>query len=238
MSLPVRLVLVRPQTPENAGAAARAMKNFGLTDWVWIAPRFSDLEPARRLAVHAQDLLESVRYAATLEEAVRDCVWVVGTSSRTREGKRKIAPRAFAHDALERGASGTVALVFGEEQSGLSNEEIDLCHALCGVPTDDAQPSINLAQTVLLFAYELRIAALERTSPPAGPRAKAATAGDLSSVEAALTEGLTRAGFLHHAERHGIRDLLGTLVRARLSHREASLWNAALRAMTKAIGRS
>lgn len=233
----VRLVLARPQNPENAGAAARAMKNFGLSDWVWVSPGFSDLGPARRLAVHATGLLDQVPRVQILEEAVSDCVWVVGTSSRTREGKRRLSPRDFAREALQRTAGGTVALVFGGEQSGLSNAEIDLCHDLCGVPTDDAQPSINLAQAVLLFAYELRLAALERDPPPPPPRALPATAGALRAIEEALEEGLSRAGFLHHAERHAVRDLLGTLTRARLSRREAALWNAALRGLAKAVGR-
>lgn len=232
----LRLVLVRPQTPENAGAAARAMKNFGLTDWVWIDPRFTELSAARRLAVHAQDLLQTVRYCATLEEAVADCAWVVGTSSRTREGKRRIGPRAFANEAVDRSEGGTVAVVFGDEQSGLSNAEIDLCHDLCGVPTDAAQPSINLAQAVLLFCYELKMAELERAPATShAPRARPAQAEDLWSIQGALEEGLTAAGFLNHPERHAVRDLMGTLTRARLSKREAQLWNAAVRALRKAI---
>lgn len=235
MSSPVRLVLVRPQNPENAGAAARAMKNFGLTDWAWVSPEFDDPAPAQRLAVHATDLLGSVRRCDSLEAAVADCGWVVGTSSRTREGKRRIGPRAFAKEALERAVDAPVALVFGSEQSGLSNVEIDLCHDLCGVPTDDAQPSINLAQTVLLFAYELRMAALERDPVPPGRQAAPARDETLRAIERALTAGLGRAGFLQHSGRHAVRDLLATLVRARLSAREASLWSAALHAVDKAL---
>jgi TrmH family RNA methyltransferase len=172
-----------------------------------------------------------------LEEAVADCVWVVGTSSRTREGKRRLGPRDFAREAVQRAAGGPVALVFGSEQSGLSNAEIDLCHDLCGVPTDEAQPSINLAQAVLLFAYELRLAGLEETPPPPPPQALPATAEALWAIQRALEEGLSRAGFLTHPERHAVRDLFGTLTRARLSRREAALWNAALRGLAKAVGR-
>jgi tRNA/rRNA methyltransferase/tRNA (cytidine32/uridine32-2'-O)-methyltransferase len=235
MPAAVRFVLVRPQHPENAGAAARAMKNFGLSDWAWVAPEFTDLIPARRLAVHATELLERVPRFQTVEEAVADCVWVVGTSSRTREGKRRMGPRAFAREALARAEGGPVALVFGGEQSGLSNAEIDLCHDLCGVPTDDGQPSINLAQAVLLFAYELRMAALERTPPPEPPLARPASAEALWALQRALEEGLSAARFLSHPERHAVRDLFATLTRARLSRREAELWNAALRGWAKAI---
>lgn len=239
MTSPVRLVLSRPQNPENVGAAARAMKNFGLSEWTWVAPAFTDLAPARRLAVHAGDLVASARRCETLAEAVADCGWVVGTSSRTREGKRRLGPRAFAREAWARAKDAPVALVFGGEQSGLSNAEIDLCHDLCGVPTDDAQPSINLAQTVLLFAYELRMAALEQTPESLAPRAAPARAEELWALERALQEGLRAANFLRPSsgDRHAVRDLLGTLTRARLSRREASLWNAALRALGKALVR-
>jgi TrmH family RNA methyltransferase len=229
----LRLVLLRPQNAENVGAAARAMKNFGLCEWTWIDPAFEDLGPARRLAVHAGDLLDSARRAASLEEAVRDCVWVVGTSSRHREGKRRIAPREFAAQAVTRAREGTVALVFGDERSGMNNAEIDACQALSSVPTDDAQPSINLAQSVLLYCYELRLAGLDADPPPPAPQARPATVEDLSAIERALRTGLEASGFLIHDERHGVRDLVQTLARARLSQREARLWSAALHSFVK-----
>lgn len=230
---PVRLVLLRSRNPENLGAAARAMKNCGLSDWAWVDVQAEDLGPARRMAVHAGELLDQARRPATLDEAVSDCVWVVGTSSRFVRGKRRMTPRAVAEEAVERGAQGPVAIVFGDERSGLTNEEVDRCHDLSAVPTDPAQPSINLAQAVLLYCYELRMAALA-----AGPRAPAplpiaATDAELAHLQAALHDALERGGFLVHEERHAVRDLLTTLRRARLSRNEARLWIAALRTMAK-----
>src|SRR5687767_12486920 len=77
----LRVVLVRPRNPDNVGAVARALKNFGVRDWVLVAPGVPELSDARKMAVHAEDLLERVRIAGTLGEAVSDCAWIVGTSS-------------------------------------------------------------------------------------------------------------------------------------------------------------
>ncbi len=233
LSLPVRFVLVRPQRSENVGAVARAMKNCGLREWGWVAPGFDSLDGARRLAVHAGELLEQATRPATLEEAVADCSWVVGTSSRHVRGKRRLSPREVAREAVRRAAAGPVAIVFGEESSGLSNEEVDLCHDLSAIPADDAQPSFNLAQAALLYAYELRIAALEER-PPSPPQPPApATDALLRVLEGSLEQALSGGGFLVHDGRHALRDLLATLRRAELSRKEAELWIAALKTVAK-----
>lgn len=227
----IRLVLVRPQNAENVGAAARAMKNFGLSDWVWIDPAFTDLEPARRLAVHAAELLQTARVEATLEAALQGCAWVVATSSRHRERKRRLSPREVAREAAQREGQGPVALVFGDERSGLTNAEIDRCQALSAVPTHDSQPSMNLAQAVLLYGYELRLAALEAAPREAPPDARLALTDEIAALTAALEAALTESRFLVAPGRHALRDLVAPLVRARLSAREARLWEAALRSL-------
>ncbi len=223
----VRLVLLRPRNPENLGAVARVMKNFALPDWAIVDPRTHDFHAARRVAVHAEDLLDRPRLVDTLDEAVADCVWVVGTSSRKVEGKRRLQPREVAQEARAREAAGPVALVFGDERSGLTNEEIDRCHDLSVVPTDPAQPSINLAQAVLVYAYELGQARQPDTA--GAPLPQAATDRELEVVEEALREGLRASGFLRGPERHVVKDLLTTLRRARLTRAEARLWIAALK---------
>ncbi len=226
--LPVRIVLLRPRNPENLGAVARAMKNFGLSDWAIVALGTHDFAAARRVAVHAEELLERPRLCATLEEAVADCAWVVGTSSRIVRRKRRLRPEAVAAEALAGAARGRTAIVFGDEQSGLSNEDLARCHDLSSVPTDDAQPSLNLAQAVLLYAYELRRAAAPARVPDPPPGASDA---EVRALEAALRDALRARGFLVGPERHAVRDLLATLVRRRLSQREARLWIAALRVL-------
>jgi tRNA/rRNA methyltransferase len=226
--LPVRIVLLRPRNPENLGAAARAMKNFGVADWAIAALGTHDFAAARRVAVHAEDLLDRPRLVATLDEAVADCAWVVGTSSRAVRGKRRLPPDAVAREALARAGEGRTAIVFGDERSGLTNEEVRRCHDLSAIPTADAQPSVNLAQAVLLYCYELRRAALAAAPTTGGPPPAGATDAELEHVQEALRQALRAARFLAGPERHAVHDLAATLRRARLSRREARLWLAAL----------
>jgi tRNA/rRNA methyltransferase len=230
----VRLVLLRPRNPENLGAVARAMKNLGLEDWAIAELGTHDFDGARRVAVHAEELLDRPRVVRTLDEAVADCAWVVGTSSRRVRGKRLLAPQAVAREALERAAEGRTAIVFGDERSGLTNAEVGRCDDLSVIPTAGAQPSMNLAQAVVVYAWELRRAALEaaeRQRPAAPP--PGATDAELNAVEDVLRSALREAGFLAGPERHAVRDLAATLRRARLTRREARLWMAALRTVAR-----
>ena len=241
----VRIVLVRPRNPENLGAVARAMRNFELDDWAIVQLGTHDFATARRVAVHAEELLDRPRLCATLDEAVADCAWVVGTSARKVRGKSRLRPEEVSREAIAR-RPGRTAVVFGEERSGLTGAEIDRCHALSAIPTGAAQPSLNLAQAVLLYAWEMcragpdeatpgRDAAAgserEGTSPPrVGPLA---TDAQLQAVEAALREALRSGGFLAGPERHAVRDLAEVLRRGRPTPREARLWETALRAIGK-----
>jgi len=230
---PIRLVLLRPRNPENLGAVARAMKNFGLEDWAIAELGTHDFAAMRRVAVHAEELLDRPRLVRTLDEAVADCAWVVGTSSRRVRGKRLLAPEEVAREAVERAGEGRTAIVFGDERSGLTNAEVLRCHDLSVIPTADAQPSLNLAQAALVYAYALRGAfAFDEAAPPRAEPSGASDA-ELARIEAALRTALRDGGFLRGPERHGVRDLLQPLRRARLSRREAKLWETALRALAR-----
>ncbi|HET9554535.1 MAG TPA: RNA methyltransferase [Anaeromyxobacteraceae bacterium] len=230
---PVRIVLVRPRNPENVGAVARAMANFELDDWAVVQLGTHDFATARRVAVHAESLLDRPRLCQTLDEAVADCAWVVGTSARKVRGKRRLLPEEVAREAAAR-APGRTAIVFGEERSGLTAAEIDRCHDLSAAPTGAAQPSLNLAQAVLLYAYEARRAA---GAAPRGREGALATDGDLSRLEEALRALLRDGRFLAGPERHAVRDLAAVLRRGRPSPREARLWEAALRAVGRRLPR-
>jgi tRNA/rRNA methyltransferase len=227
-----RIVLLRPRNPENLGAVARAMKNLGLSDWAIAALGTHDFETARRVAVHAEELLDRPRVVRTLDEAVADCVWVVGTSSRRVRGKRRLSPQEVAREVLARAPQGRSAVVFGDERGGLTNDELHRCDDLSAIPTEDAQPSMNLAQAVVVYAWELRRAALEADAAARSPRdAPGATAAELARLEEALRSALRGRGFLAGPERHAVRDLLAGLRRARLTRREARLWLAALKTL-------
>jgi tRNA/rRNA methyltransferase len=195
----VEIVLVRPRRAANVAAACRALKNMGLRK-LWLVdpgPGLDDPE-ARALAYGAWDVLDGARRAATLLEAVSGSVAVVGTTGKAVPGAR--APRDLAAQAARLGGEGTLSLVFGPEASGLTTAEMDLCHSLLHVPTDPAQPSLNLAQAVLLVAYEMRLAALEKASTPvAGGRETRAPAGELEQALLDLKGALLAIGYLDPA---------------------------------------
>src|SRR5262249_42779193 len=124
--------------------------------------------------------LSSARIATSLDAAVADCVWVIGTTSRRVPGKRRINPRQAATQIVSRSVYGPVAIVFGDERNGMSNAELRRCNALSAPPTSPLQPSINLAQAVLLYAYEMRMASLSDASSEASdvPMASVSTASN------------------------------------------------------------
>ncbi len=134
------------------------MKNMGLRDLTLVAPRkFPDAEATAR-AVGAADLLEQARVCSTLEQAVADCSRVAATTARSRYISQPVfTPREWAEHHAARPQGGRIALLFGRERVGLSNEELDLCQEIITVPIDPDYPSLNLAQAVQVLCYELRL---------------------------------------------------------------------------------
>jgi tRNA (cytidine32/uridine32-2'-O)-methyltransferase len=155
----IRIVLVEPQHPGNIGAAARAMKTMGLHDLALVRPQKFPHKDAADMAVGAVDLLERAAVFADLRQAVADCAYVVGSSARLRSlphnttTPRELAPR------LAREVAGRIAIVFGPERVGLSNDNFELCHELVSVPADPEFRVLNLASAVQILCYELRLAA-------------------------------------------------------------------------------
>lgn len=150
-----RIVLVRSKDSANVGAAARAMKNFGLQELVLVAPRCAIDGRARALASHAGDVLEAARVVDSVEEAIADRRFVLGTSARLRG--TDTLPASSPRQAAPRLLDDKVAVLFGPEDHGLSNEDLNLCQGYVSIPTA-AYASINLAQAVLLVAYEVHLA--------------------------------------------------------------------------------
>lgn len=152
----IKVVLVGTLYTGNVGSSCRAMANMGLKNLVLAAPNLqNDWEEGERLAVHATDILHNRKEFATFEEAVADCVAVVGTTAREGLYRQHVkTPREAAPDILALAAQGPVALVFGREDKGLKNEEIAQCTHLIRIPVDEGYTSINLSQAVLITAYE------------------------------------------------------------------------------------
>jgi tRNA (cytidine32/uridine32-2'-O)-methyltransferase len=233
--MPPRLVLMRPRNADNLGAIARAMKNFGLSDWVVVSPNPQLLEGPglHRLAVKSGDLLESVRRVESLAEAVGDCSWVVGTTMRRIERRHRLTPSELMAEVQTRPPENW-ALVFGDERHGLSNEDLAQCHGLSFIPASEEQPSLNLAQAVLLYAYEF--AASQRgVVKPVLPLSS--TDEQLRQLKVSFEMVLQQSSFIHEVTqtRVGIDDAFGALVRAKLTRRESEVWNAMFRVIAKRL---
>jgi len=162
----VRFVLVRPRNPLNIGAAARAMANFGLDDLAVVEP-YEPVWKEVRSAVGGEAVLKGAR-RLTLEEALADCSFVLGTTAaRRRELRQTLIPLpGLAPLLAERPRAGRLAILFGSEKTGLTNEALQRCHALLRIPTSPAAPSMNLGQAVAVTAYELRRAGAETAALP------------------------------------------------------------------------
>lgn len=192
----IRIVLVGTTHPGNIGAVARAMKNMGLTDLALVGPRYFPHEDATARASGAEELLDRATVVATLEEAIADCVFVAGASARSRAiDWPSLAPRECAARLLAESAGGKVAVVFGPEKSGLTNDHLDRCQVLLTIPTNPDFSSLNLAMAVQVMAYELLVARLD---PPAvdEPEIPPATAEEMEHFYAHLENVLTDTGFL------------------------------------------
>jgi tRNA (cytidine32/uridine32-2'-O)-methyltransferase len=193
----LRIVLVETSHPGNIGAAARAMKNMSLERLYLVNPqRYPDAEATAR-ASGADDLLAAAEVCASLDAALADCTLVIGTSARQRSVTWPVLnPRQAAKRLLAEAAVGQVALVFGRESSGLSNEELDRCNYLVHIPTNAAYSSLNLAAAVQVLAYEVYSVWLETAGQAsATPPRQVATAEMLEGLHQHLAQALEELGF-------------------------------------------
>jgi TrmH family RNA methyltransferase len=157
--LPIRIVLVETSHPGNIGAAARAMKNMGLRELVLVRPRLFPHEEATARASGADDVLCNTRVCATLAEALSGCGLVLATTSRWRDHYfRCYDAREAAVRAVAEARSSPVAVLFGAERTGLTNDELQAAHALLRIPTGDEYASLNLAMAVQIICYEILLA--------------------------------------------------------------------------------
>jgi len=248
----VRIVLHRPSSADNLGAAARAMKNFGLsrlavvTPPAWAGPprgggggtaQADVLARAARLARHATDLLEGAEFHDDLNGALAQVTWVCGTTSRAVAGRPRLTPRQLGEEAARRSASGEVALVFGEERRGLSDAELELCQAVCTIPTSPDYDSMNLAQAVAVVCYELACGAGPGLAAGAGAAAaEPARRATVEALWARLAVLLAAAGYLNPQNpEHILADWRRLLSRAEPTQREVELLLAAVRSLERQL---
>lgn len=199
----IRIVLVNTTHPGNIGAVARAMKNMCLEQLVLVAPqRFPSAEATAR-ASGADDILARARVVDALDEAIADCRLVVGASARRRSVDwPQLDPRACAAAAWQEAGAGPVAMLFGRENSGLTNDELARCRYLVHIPANPDYSSLNVAMAVQVLAYELLMTAGAGASGQQVPRERA-SAEQLQGLFEHLRQAIGDIGFTdpRHSDR-------------------------------------
>jgi tRNA (cytidine32/uridine32-2'-O)-methyltransferase len=233
-----RIVLVETSHPGNIGAAARAMKTMCLDRLVLVSPSEFPHADASARASGATDILERARVVASLDEAIADCALVVGTSARRRAlGPSAVTPRDCMRKLLAVTPDQNVAVLFGRERTGLSNEETDRCHYLIHIPANPDYGSLNLAAAVQVIAYEFMLAKDMHAIPPASA-APLATNQEMEGLYAHLEEAACASGFLDPAKpKHLMRRLRNLLNRARPDHSEVNILRGLLSALQESSQR-
>jgi tRNA/rRNA methyltransferase len=196
----IRVVLSRPSHPGNIGAAARAMKTMGFAELVLVSPRHFPDADATAMAAGAADVLGRAQVFETLPAALADRTLAFGFTARGRDLSHPVlALRDCARAVLDDASTGSVALVFGNETSGLSNEELLSCQRMVAIPANPAYSSLNLASAVQIACYELACTA-SAFDPPASGAGLAATGDDLRGLFEHLERASLASGFIDPAK--------------------------------------
>ncbi|MBX7147478.1 RNA methyltransferase [bacterium] len=248
MSLPhsIRIVLMGPKHAGNIGACARAIKNMGFSDLRLVSPEASHLAAeALDRSVKAQDVLKKAKLYATLPEALASCDFVVGTSGKLKDIRIATQdPRELAQTIKAFKKPRSIALVFGPEDRGLSNEELLLCDAVVEIPSSEEFSSLNLSHALVVVLYELRMMFLgakpslkKKLSPVEEKEAQSATVKSKEGLYAHLQEALLHIDFLHPQNpNHIMRDLRNIFNRAGLLNREVTILRGICRRILRPSG--
>jgi tRNA/rRNA methyltransferase len=224
----LRVVLVATRNPLNIGAAARAMSNFGFPCLRVVNPYQPAFREARS-AVGASAVLEGAAKYKTVAEAIADCTLVVGTTAVRRRNLQHVIRRLEDGARLirKRLASNRVAILFGSEKSGLSNEDLSHCHWLMRIPTSEQNISMNLGQAVAVCLYEL---VRDARAPRAPEKLAPAAAAEVERITAMLLEALRASGYVGRRRVADVEQRMRRLVRRlNLPARDAVLWLGILR---------
>jgi TrmH family RNA methyltransferase len=230
----IRIVLVAPSHPGNIGAAARAMKNMALSELVLVSPKQFPHAEASARASGADDVLAAARVVGSLDAALAGCGFVAATTSRDRDQYFRILDvRAAAARVVEETRRSPVAVVFGAERTGLTNEELECAHALIRIPANAAYPSLNLAMAVQLVAYELFRARADAVAPAATLAAPLASTAQMQQLYAHFAQVLEEIDFRDRTTSgtHLMSRIRRLLQRAELDQNEANILRGILTAV-------
>lgn len=236
----IRVVLVGTTHPGNIGAAARAMKTMGLARLYLVAPEIYPSAEATSRASGADDLLSKATVCGSVDEAIQGCDLVAGASARVRKlAIEKLAPRETAQRLVETiqhsSTDSEVAIVFGREHSGLTNDELDKCHFLAHIPANPEYLSLNLAAAVQIFCYEFRVSVLDGVAISSNKRDhRMAHVDEMEGLYQHLQAVLQDIGFLDPSNpRQLMRRLRRMFNRAKLDSHELNILRGILSAINK-----
>jgi len=238
----IRVVLSHTTHPGNIGATARAMKVMGLSDLALINPSHFPSAEATERASKASDLLASAKVCSSVEEAVSDCRLVVGSSVRTRTlPSRLVTPRELVSVIQEKPENVPVAIMFGTENSGLTNDELHLCHYQVYIPTNPDYSSLNLASAVQLISYEMRLAFSELKQLPeqrVDSNEQQISREQMDGLLAHFERVMLSSGYLNPSHKKQIDNRMNRLLgKAQITESENRLLRGILSSIDKSIER-
>ncbi len=233
----IRIVMVETSHPGNIGAAARAMKNMCLERLYLVRPRHFPHEEATARASRADDILENATVCESLQEALAGCTMVFGASARSLRALPwpQLDARTTAEMVAQQESATEIALVFGREHSGLTNEELGLCNYLLHIPTNSEFSSLNVASAIQVVSYELMMARSgEWQAPDSNKEDVAASAEEVEGLIDHLEQTMVAVGFLDPANpRQLIRRMRRLFNRARVEKTEVNILRGVLSAVDK-----
>jgi tRNA/rRNA methyltransferase/tRNA (cytidine32/uridine32-2'-O)-methyltransferase len=229
----IKIVLVETTHPGNIGAVARAMKNMGMTRLALVDPKTFPSNEATARASGADDVLAAATVYPTLQEAIADCQLIIGTSARRRTiSWPELNPKQCAQLAVIDSPHQQIAIIFGRENSGLKNHELDLCHYLLHIPCNESYSSLNIAAAVQVVCYELFAATDRPDTIQVGDQGECplATASQMESFYRHLQEALVDIGFMQPGRSKSImRRLRRVYNRIQLDTKEVDILRGILR---------
>ena len=194
----ISIVLYKPKYAGNVGSVARAAKNMGITRIVIVGAKDLDREAMQQRSTHlAADVLDSITYFDTLQEALGSFNYIVGTTARLGKARGPfVSPRAAAHTIAGLSQKNSIALLFGPEDTGLANDQLRLCHSVVTIPTSREFSSLNLSQAVMILCYEIFVAETA-AADTVGVAPKLALSSELEGMYGQIRELLSEVGFLN-----------------------------------------
>lgn len=234
----IRIVMVNPLYGGNVGSVCRAMANMGLSDLALVAPGRLDMEEARMMCCSATGILETRRTTGTLDEAVADCGLVMGATARSglyrshAQSPRELAPRIMAV-----AQSARVALVFGREDNGLTNEELAICTQIIRIPSEPGYKSLNVSHAVMICCYELFVCSGQYVPPV--ERSEEAPSLVREQMFALWREALLKIGFMKEDKAlHMMLGLRRVLSRGKLTRNDVKIMMGIARQALWAAGKA